>query len=66
MRNVDEEESHRIAHVFACPIGIFPFKYLGISLHHDRLRRDDIQLLIDKIIKRIAGWRVGYCLIVVG
>lgn len=32
-------------------------KYLGISLHHDRIRKEDIQPIIDKIIKRIAGWR---------
>ena len=37
--------------------GSFPIKYLGIPLHYDKLRREDIQPLIDKIMKRIAGWR---------
>jgi hypothetical protein len=30
---------------------------LGIPLHYDKLRRADLQPLIDKILKRIAGWR---------
>ena len=34
-----------------------PSKYLGIPLHYEKLRREDIQPLIDKIMKRIAGWR---------
>jgi hypothetical protein len=39
------------------PVGNFPIKYLGIPLHYQKLRREDLQPLIDKIIKRIAGWR---------
>jgi hypothetical protein len=40
-------------------VGSFPIKYLGIPLHciYDKHRREDIQPLIDKILKRIAGWR---------
>lgn len=55
--NVEGEDSHGIAHIFGCPVGSFPIKYLGILLHHDRLRKEDLQPIIDKIIKRIAGWR---------
>jgi hypothetical protein len=39
------------------PVGNFPIKYLGIPLHYQKLRREDLQPLIDKIIKMIAGWR---------
>jgi hypothetical protein len=35
----------------------FPLKYLGIPLHFDNLTREDIQPLVDKIMKKIAGWR---------
>jgi hypothetical protein len=38
-------------------VGSFPITYLGIPLHYNKLRREDLQPLIDKIIKRIAGWR---------
>lgn len=43
--------------IFGCTVGMFPIKYLGIPLHYDKLRREDIQPLVDKILKRMAGWR---------
>jgi len=43
--------------IFACPVGNLPIKYLGLPLHFDKLRREDTQPLVDKILKRIAGWR---------
>jgi hypothetical protein len=43
--------------IFRCSVGTLPIKYLGIPLHYSKLRREDLQPLIDKIIKRIAGWR---------
>jgi hypothetical protein len=42
---------------FCCKAGPFPFKYLGVPLHHDKLRREDIQLVVDKVINRIPGWK---------
>jgi hypothetical protein len=38
-------------------VGELPIKYLGMPLHYYKLSREDLQLLIDKIIKRVAGWR---------
>lgn len=55
--NLEQDEIHRIAHIFGCPLGAFPIKYLGIPLHYDKLKREDMQPLIDKIIKRIEGWK---------
>jgi hypothetical protein len=43
--NLDQEQIHNIAHIFSCPIGDFPIKYLGVPLHFEKLRRDDIQPL---------------------
>jgi hypothetical protein len=48
---------NRWAEIFGCPVGAFPIKYLGIPLHYTKLSREDPQPLVDKIIKRIAGWR---------
>ena len=42
---------------FSCPLVEFPIKYLGIPLHYDNLRKEDIQPLVDKMLKKIAGWR---------
>jgi hypothetical protein len=54
--NLDEDISHNIAHVLSCPMGSLPFRYLGVPFHHDKLRREDLQPVIDKMVKRIAGW----------
>jgi hypothetical protein len=55
--NLSNEAAHDISHLFACPLGNFPLKYLGVPLHYENLRREDIQPLVDKMLKRIAGWR---------
>jgi hypothetical protein len=34
----------------------FPGKYLGLPLHFRRLRKVDIQPLIDKIAGKLPGW----------
>jgi hypothetical protein len=39
------------------PFRLFSFKYLGVPLRYDNLTREDIQPLVDKILKRIAGWQ---------
>jgi hypothetical protein len=38
-------------------VGCFPFKYLGVPLHHEKLKREDIQFVVDKIINRIPSWK---------
>jgi hypothetical protein len=54
---VENEEIQIFAQIFGCPVGNLPIKYLGIPLHYQNLRREDLQPLVDKILKRIAGWR---------
>jgi hypothetical protein len=44
------------ARIFCCKLGSFPFKYLEVSLHHEKLRREDIQSVVDKVINRIHSW----------
>jgi len=55
--NVNEQERGGMVEILGCPEGTFPINYLGIPLHYEKLKREDIQPLIDKILKRIAGWR---------
>jgi hypothetical protein len=55
--NLSEEEIQLYAKTFCYKIGNFPFTYLGVPLHHEKLRREDIQPIIDKIMKRISGWK---------
>jgi hypothetical protein len=46
-----------VAHVLSCLVGALPFKYLGVPIHFEKLKRDDLQSVIDKLIKLIASWR---------
>jgi hypothetical protein len=45
------------------PLGRLPFGYFGVPLHFEKLKKEDLQPILDKLIKRIAGWRrrlLGY------
>jgi hypothetical protein len=55
--NLESEQIHEIAHILCCPIGAPPFRYLGVLIYFEKLKRDDLQHVIDKLIKRAAGWR---------
>ena len=52
-----KEEDNNFVRLFCCNLGNFPIKYLGVPLHYTNLKREDIQPVVDKLIKRIAGWR---------
>ena len=55
--NLEASDTHRISHSFCFPVGAFPIKYLGVPLHFDKLKREDIQPLLDKIVRKIARWK---------
>jgi hypothetical protein len=55
--NVDEGKAHEIAPVLGFPLGKLPFRYLGVPLHFEKLKREDLQPIMDKLLKRLAGWR---------
>lgn len=46
--NLDPETAHSLAHLFSCPIGSLPIKYLGVPLHFKKLNREDIQPFVVK------------------
>ena len=54
--NVDPEEAQIFAQILSCKLGAFPLKYLGVPLHHSKLRKEDLQPVVDKLIKKL---RVG-------
>ena len=55
--NIANEELGVIWRFFQCITSGFPIKYLEMPLHVDKLSREDLQILIDKILAGIAGWR---------
>jgi len=54
---LEEVHANEFARLFCCKKGDFPIEYLGVPLHYTKLTRKDLQPMVDKIIKRIAGWR---------
>jgi mannosylglycoprotein endo-beta-mannosidase len=46
---------------FQCPVKNFPCTYLGLPLHTRKLRRVDVQPLVDKVAARLLAWK-GKCL----
>jgi hypothetical protein len=55
--NLGKEACHEISHILTCPMGSLPFKCLGVPLHFERLKREDLQPILDKMVKKAAGWR---------
>jgi hypothetical protein len=51
------EELQPFVEISQCEKGYFHVKYLGIPLHHDRLKREDLHHLIENILKRVTRWR---------
>lgn len=43
--------------LFGCGIGSLPFKYLGISMTHRRLRNSEWHSVIDRFEKRLSSWK---------
>jgi hypothetical protein len=54
---LEDEEIQEYAKVFCCKIGSFPFRYLGVPLHYEKLRREVIQPIVDRVLSRISSWK---------
>uniref|UniRef100_A0A8I7BK24 Reverse transcriptase zinc-binding domain-containing protein n=1 Tax=Hordeum vulgare subsp. vulgare TaxID=112509 RepID=A0A8I7BK24_HORVV len=54
--NIEDKMAKSFPQIFSCKVGTFPIKYLGVPLHYDKLRREDLQPIIDRIIRCISGW----------
>jgi hypothetical protein len=55
--NVDDESAQNVSQTLSCGLGKFPLKYLGVPLHYKKLRKEDLQPVVDKILKKAGGWR---------
>jgi hypothetical protein len=55
--NLDEEEIQDYIKIFCCKIEKFPFVYLRFPIHYEKLMRECIQPAVNKIMKRISGWK---------
>jgi hypothetical protein len=55
--NLDSSEISPFLEILQCVEGHFPIKYLGLPLHFEKLKREELQPLIDSLLKQMAGWR---------
>jgi hypothetical protein len=37
--NLVDEEIHEISHILNCLVGALPFRYLGVPIHFEKLKR---------------------------
>jgi hypothetical protein len=40
--NLADEEIHEISHILKCLMGALPFKYLGVLIHVEALKREEL------------------------
>jgi len=48
--NLEDSETSRVTGIFNCPVVHFPLKYLGVPLHLEKLKREDLQPVVDKML----------------
>jgi hypothetical protein len=61
--NVECEEAQLFSQTLSCKLGKFPMNYLGAPLHYKKLRKEDLQPVVDKVIKKGGGGEKSYYLI---
>lgn len=53
---VEDDLVNSFAQILVVKLVLFCFKYLGVPLQFKKMRRGDLQPVIDRIIKIISGW----------
>jgi hypothetical protein len=43
--------------LFGCDLGEYPFRYLGIPMHHKRITNADWEIIEQKFEKRLSCWK---------
>jgi hypothetical protein len=51
--NMETPEVAPFLDIFQCVVDIFFVKYIGLPLHFDKLRREDLQPLVDSLLSRM-------------
>lgn len=53
----EEQFATELANLLGCKVERLPFKYLGIPIKVTRLSKQDVAPVIEKMEKRLAGWK---------
>jgi hypothetical protein len=43
--------------IFGCQSGTYPFKYLGIPMHHKKLSSNGWKIIEQRIEKKLSSWK---------
>jgi hypothetical protein len=43
--------------LFGCGLGQYPFRYLGIPMHHKKISNVDWKIIEDKFEKKLSCWK---------
>jgi hypothetical protein len=65
-----KEMQDEYSNIFGCQCGTYPFRYLGIPMHHRKLSNNDWKIIKQWIEKKLSSWKgkhlsVGGCLILI-
>lgn len=52
-----KEQETLYSSMFGCKLGVLPFKYLGIPMHHRKLSNRDWKMIEDRFEKRLSSWK---------
>jgi hypothetical protein len=57
--NLVDDEIHEISHILSCLWGLSLSSTFGVPIHFEKLKREELQPVVNKLIKRVVGWRGG-------
>jgi hypothetical protein len=52
-----KEMEKQYTELFGCGLGQYPFRYLGIPMHHKRINNANWKIIEDKFEKRLSSWK---------
>ncbi|XP_062193487.1 uncharacterized protein LOC133896859 [Phragmites australis] len=52
-----KESVEEYSHLFGCEMGNYPFRYLGIPMHHRKLSNKDWRIIEDRFQKKLSSWK---------
>jgi hypothetical protein len=58
-----KDVEHEYVKLFGCDTGDYPFKYLGIPMHHKRINNKDWQGVEERIQKKLSSWKGKFLLV---
>ena len=52
-----KEAQQEYMNIFGCPVGVVPFRYLDIPMHHTRILNKDWKLIKERFERKLSTWK---------